>query len=457
MTDQKQVDLSKLKTPDYRGSVQNLYYLKKEEDVMVCETTSSGSVFDVGSIFSIPGSDLCRTAFRHAIYTRLHAPETWQAVGQTLQAEYGKREGLMNFLGTKPMGKIKPADDKQKKEDGLLAQFQSKGAPTHHLGMIDQTTGMVFKETFPSQISPFVLVEKFKIIKPTQVSYQSNHCWDYTPYKNQTGHVIPLENIVRFGITPSSSVYRKFLHLEEKQRRAFLKELGVDELPLWRSLPVPITDFTSKYEPDDRPLTCQEALLISGCSGEKFLEIIQMTLLGSLLVKQFFREMDLTLWDLKWEMAQKNDQLLFVDTIDTDSLRVTCTVTEDDGEMFVHFNKQSMRDYYKIMHSEWFEAVNLAKAAAVTHGVPFQEILKEGQKNGKYPKTPDVQEAFLKIQEKKFSVLLAQVLTPPHSDDTPSARLSRADQIQAIAREEVAFYKEAGVIHSFLAINGLRR
>ena len=181
-----------------------------------------------------------------------------------------------------------------------------------------------------------------------------------------------------------------------------------------------------------------------------------MVLLGSLFVKNFFKEMGLTLWDIKWEVAKKNGQLLFVDTIDTDSLRVTCTVQEDDSESFIHFNKQAMRDYYKLMHSDWFEAVQSAKATAATHAVSFQEILAEGQKNGKYPETPTIQEEFLNIQEKKFSVLQAQVLNPPDHNETAAARLSRAGDIQAIAQEEVNFYKNAGVFHSFLAINGLR-
>lgn len=457
MTDNKKVDLSQLNTPDYRGSVQNLYNLRDDDDVMVCETTSSGSVFDVGSIFSIPGSDICRAAFRHAIYTRLQSPEAWQSVNQTLQEEYGDKKRFLDLLGTKPTddtnGEKLPKTAAKK---SLLEQFQSRGAPTHHLGMIDKETGVVFEGAFPPNISPFVLVKKFDIIKPAPISYGSNHFWDYSPYRNQKKHVIPLESIVRLGITPSSSIYRKFLHLEEKQRRLYLKGLGVGELHLWRFFPVPIADFTSKYEPEDRSLSYQEALHISGCTGEKFLEIIQMILLGTLLVKYFLKEMDLTLWDIKWELAKEGEQLFFVDTIDTDSLRVTCTVMEDDGEMFVHFNKQAMRDYYKILHPDWFEAINSAKSAAASHGVSFQEILKEGQKTGKYPTTPNIQASFLKIQERKFDVLKSHVLTPPHRDEV-AVRLSRAEAIQSIAQEEVAFYKDAGLIHSFIALNGLRR
>ncbi|MBF0584259.1 MAG: hypothetical protein HQL80_08505, partial [Magnetococcales bacterium] len=225
---------------------------------------------------------------------------------------------------------------------------------------------------------------------------------------------------------------------------------------LWRFFPVPIADFTSKYEPEDRALSYQEALHISGCSGEQFLDLIRMTLLGTLLVQGVFKELSLTLWDIKWEVARKGSQLLFVDTIDTDSLRVTCTVTEDEHEMFVHFNKQAIRDYYKIMHADWIEAIKSSKAEAAAHGVSFHELLEAGQKSGSYPNTPVIQESFLKIQEKKFAVLLAHILGRSQQGDTAAARVERAQQVRAIAREEVDFYRQAGAIHSYLAINGLR-
>ena len=446
MMDQKKVDLSQLTTPAYQGSVQNLYYLREDEACMVCETTSSGSVFDVGSIYTIQGSDLCRAAFRHFIYTHLHSPEAWQAVGQRLQDTYGEKQRFLDFIHTK-------------RSDGqsLLEQFQSQGATTHHLGMIDQQTGLVYSDSFPPQVSPFVLVEKFAAIKPQPISYRSNHFWDYSPCKNQLRQVVPLENIVRFGLTSGSSLYQKFLHMNEGHRRHLLKEWGVEELPLWRFFPVPIADFTSKYEPIDRALSYQEALHISDCNGEQFLDLIRMTILGSLLVQGAFKEMGLTLWDIKWEIAKQDQQLLFVDTIDTDSLRVTRTVTEDEHELFVHFNKQAIRDYYKIMHSDWYEAIRSSKAEATTHGASFHDLLAEGQKTGKYPATPVIQEPFLKIQEQKFAVLLDYVLGKFQQGETASARIEREGTVQSIAQAEVEFYRQAGSIHSFLALNSLQR
>ena len=47
------VPLDALREPFYEGSVQRLYAIPGEPDYMVTETTAGGSVFDVGTIFSI--------------------------------------------------------------------------------------------------------------------------------------------------------------------------------------------------------------------------------------------------------------------------------------------------------------------------------------------------------------------------------------------------------------------
>jgi hypothetical protein len=64
-----------------------------------------------------------------------------------------------------------------------------------------------------------------------------------------------------------------------------------------------------------------------------------------------------------------------------------------------------MRDYYKIMHSDWLNAVNDAKKIAAQSGNPFTEILSEGQKNGTYAGTPVIDEQFHNLQKQKFEMI----------------------------------------------------
>ena len=76
----QKVPLESLKDPFYEGSVQRLYAIPEQPDYMVTETTAGGSVFDVGTIFSIEGSDVARAVFRHVLYSNLSKPETWEEV-----------------------------------------------------------------------------------------------------------------------------------------------------------------------------------------------------------------------------------------------------------------------------------------------------------------------------------------------------------------------------------------
>src|SRR3954469_6748728 len=106
---------SELGEPIYVGSVQRLYAVPDNEDLMVCETTNAGSVFDVGSIFDIPGSDVSRATFRHALYTRMGKPETWTKVRDALVADPQL-----------------PADFKADIQSGPLETMLREGARTHH-------------------------------------------------------------------------------------------------------------------------------------------------------------------------------------------------------------------------------------------------------------------------------------------------------------------------------------
>ncbi len=431
MQNEPVISLPRNGAPDYLGSVQELYFLKEYPDWMVCKTTPGGSVFDVGTIFSIPGSDLCRTAVRHKIYSLLGSTREWREIAGHIRGRYGRDGEYLDFLTR-----------------GILDEFAEGGAPTHHLGMIDRESGKIYRDGFPPSPSPYVLVKKYKVIKPARVTHFSNHLWDYSAYFGADGYVIPLENIVRFGITPGSSIYRKYLRMGEKEKEAFLDDLGLKEsLAPWTMFSKPLVDFTTKYEPEDRNISLQEALYISGCSGERFKDIIRMSILGSILVHRFFEQLGLLLWDLKWEIAKDGERLVFVDTIDTDSVRVTGRIEYRGRYYFVNFNKQSMRDYYKIMHPQWFEAVQSAKSEAARTGESFLDRLKAGQKRGYYPETPEVDGDFISIQEEKFDALILYLYGRASGPET-TARLTAA------GRKEIYYYESNNVLDQFAEING---
>ncbi|KJS15882.1 MAG: hypothetical protein VR69_11485 [Peptococcaceae bacterium BRH_c4b] len=432
MSDKIVIDSSKLSKPDYNGSVQKLYFLEDNPEWMVCKTMPGGSVFDVGTIFSIPNSDLCRTALRHKIYSLLESPDEWENIYNHICQEYERDKELLAFLS-----------------GGLLEEFRLRGANTHHLGMVDKDTGEVYRKSFPPNPSQYVLVRRYKIIKPSRISYFANHLWDYSEYCGADKFVIPLENIVRFGVTSGSSIYRKYMNMNDEERKNYLNELGLQQdLVPWTVFKNPIVDFTTKYEPEDRNLSLQEALFISGSNGNNLLNIIRMSILGAILVSEFFKKLGLFLWDLKWEIARDGDKLVFVDTIDTDSIRVTAKVDYKNKVYFVNFNKQAMRDYYKIMYPKWFEATKSAKALALKSGKSFLEHLKIGQAEGYYPETPQVDQRFIDIQEDKFKTLISYIYGHSALDHT-------IEKYNEIGQKEINYYDSNGVLDEYNKLNGI--
>jgi len=427
------VDLSRYakEKPVYNGSVQQLYHCSEYPEYMVCRTTSGGSVFDVGTIFSIPGSDTSRTAIRHSIYTLLGSKEEWAGIKKDLPGMFGENEEFLNFLHGR-----------------LLDRYAESGADTHHAGMIDGETGEVLGDSFPASPSPYVLVKKYNVMKPRRIRHFTNNLWDYSQFSNADRYVVPLENIVRFGVVPGSSVYRKYAGMSEKDRKCYLDELGLTgEMVPWLPFSVPTVDFTTKYEPEDRNLSLQEALYICGGGGETLLDIIRMSILGSVLVHRYFGRLGLFLWDLKWEIARDGDRLVFVDTIDTDSIRVTTEVIYRGRTFYVSINKQSMRDYYKIMHPKWFEATREAKKEAAVSGTSFLIHLKDGQDKGRYPVTPEVDGRFISLQEDKFNALVSYI----YGHHSAGATM---EKLKSIALKEIQYYEENGALEEYFRLNG---
>jgi phosphoribosylaminoimidazole-succinocarboxamide synthase len=379
------INLKNLQEPFYAGSVQNIYFLEQYPEYMVCETTTGGSVFDVGTIFHIKDSDIFRAALRHKIYTSIEKKEEWKR----------------------------------------LVGVEVENLETHHIGMIDAETGEVVKEDFPENISRFNLVKRYNVIKPKQIRFENLILWDYLEVYGKDKFVIPLENIVRLGITPSSSIYKKYLKLSDNEKKVFLKEYGVDFLEPWKFFNEPKVDFTTKYEPEDRALNYQEALHVSGLSGDFFIKLFNLTRLCAKFIKAFFKEIGLDLWDLKLEFAKHGDTLVLVDTIDTDSIRVTMDVDNN----YVHFNKQAIRDYYIKFYPEWIEAINEAKDKSKSTGEPFQKYLYE-----KFPEVPEIDDEFMNLQRRKLEIIFEFIT---NKIDSKIAK----EELLKVAKEEILKFR----------------
>lgn len=426
------IPLSALEEPFYEGSVQRLFAVPDDDSLMVTQTTSRGSVFDVGALFEIEGNDVNRALFRHVLYSSMGDAEKWKELRLAIEScpdvdtEY--RAELM---------------------EGALESCCENGARTHHAGMIDAVTGEVALSGVPENPSAYNVVRKYQILKPTRSEFLGAHLFDYAQFPHEDGFVVPLEYIVRFGITSASSVYRKYMAMDEGSRKAFEHELGASKpLEAWQYLEKPISDFTTKFEPEDRMISKQEALVTSGLSGDQFIDSGKMAVLGAWFVRRLVEPLGLLLWDIKWEFAKDGDDLVFVDTIDTDSFRGTLFTDFDGGRYVTHFNKQAMRDYFAIFHDDWIADIKTAKAQGQKEGVPFTELLQAGQAEGTYAATPEVDAEFLALQVEKMDTIRDYLLDKVEAHDA-------AEKLKLAGISEVEYYVTKGKKEAFGKINGI--
>ncbi|MBP6782616.1 MAG: hypothetical protein KA152_02430, partial [Verrucomicrobiales bacterium] len=183
-------------------------------------------------------------------------------------------------------------------------------------------------------------------------------------------------------------------------------------------------------------------------SGDQFADSGKLAVLGAWAVRHLVEEIGLLMWDIKWEFAKDGDDLVFVDTIDTDSIRVTMFIDVEGGRIATHYNKQAMRDYFALLHDDWIAGIKEAKALGQKAGVAFTEILKAGQATGQYALTPQVDPDFLALQVRKMGAI-RDYITGKDAADTVRGILAAA------GREEIAFYESRGVLGGLRKINGI--
>jgi hypothetical protein len=177
-------------------------------------------------------------------------------------------------------------------------------------------------------------------------------------------------------------------------------------------------------------------------------EVGKLSVLGAWVVRHLLEEIGLLLWDIKWEFAKDGDDLVFVDTIDTDSFRATMFL-EADGRRFVnHYNKQGVRDYFNIFHSDWISAIKEAKTLGAADGVAFTDILTAGQNSGEYPRTPEVPVDFVEIQTRKMDAIRDYMLGKIEAGAAKEA-------LTAAGQDELGYYQASGKLDDFAKLNAV--
>lgn len=430
----ERVDLSVLGVPEraHVGSVQTMYDLEIDGgEYLLMEAPDRGSVFDVGTVFEIPGSGRQRQTLRHRIFTRLMDPAAWRALGE---AELGKcfsdAARVRSLLGS-----------------ATFERLCAEGARTGHVGLVDRETGEVVRgET--DLWSDLVLMDRYPVVKPERVTIEGTPVYDYSRYFGAPRRIIALEHIVRLGNPGGSSLqsrYDRLARASAEQAEAFLAPFGMTgPLAAWSRLPNAAVEWSTKYEGYDRYLSRQEALLVAGVDAAKFNELVELLLLCTVQVHAFVSRTDLELWDLKWEVALDRGTVVVVDTMDHDSMRLTLRLAHEEvGPCVVHFNKQAVRDYFKIFHPEWHRALGEAKRRSDLQGSDaFKDVYWRGVESGEYPAPPELDAVFADLQSRKY----ACVTDGPEVDEDLSYRL---------AEEEVGYYVDRGRKDDFCLLNSV--
>ncbi|MBI3555142.1 MAG: hypothetical protein HY074_02615 [Deltaproteobacteria bacterium] len=304
----------------YEGSVKNLWEITA--DKLEFEYTDAYSVFDWGRMpdtLAHKGDALA--AIGAYFFKAVANPDSWKT------AQLRKSPWLAGFKGR--LRELLEAEISVLEREGLH----------HHL--LERTGTNKLRVQRVSAIGP---VEHQ--LGPQALYHYSGQGWE------KRVRLIPLEVVFRFGVPQGSS-------LIERLTPAYVAQLGLESLPLeGKKLDRPVIEFFSKLEGTDRFFTWEQALNYSGLTYANFEKLLARSMVLAVWLAGTFEGKGLELWDGKFEWALDDDQLMLVDSIGPDELRLLDPMTG------TQISKEFLRLFYR--KTEWFEAVKLAKSEAAT-------------------------------------------------------------------------------------------
>lgn len=244
--------------------------------------------------------------------------------------------------------------------------LKEKGIESHYIGLItDKGEQVSALEAISRGIAPTISRVKFaNRLLPQFV----NGKWDYSMFGQDdvTCYVHPIEFISRNSLPESSSVWRRV-----KKGQTTLGDLGLpadfkpgDKIPEELK---PILDYSTKFEPDDRYLSPEEARQLMNISKEEFEKINDITRKASNIMTSYAKSRGFTREDGKVEYVG----LKLVDAV--------CTWHEDrlTTPQGVGISKQRIRNKIKELNPEWYENIEESKEKAKAEGFEDFRVLMD--------------------------------------------------------------------------------
>jgi phosphoribosylaminoimidazole-succinocarboxamide synthase len=320
----------------YSGSVKDVYGVAGK-DPFVFQFSDRYSIFDWGEMpDAIPGKGEALAVMGDLFFRYLGRAEAWSS--WTIPDAYPKfwRDSFTS--------------------SALFARLRRSGLAHHSLGLVD-ADGRALPE---GALSNRLAVRALERPPATSAVVGGKLVWDYSAYAARPDRaLVPLEVVFRFGAPEGSS----FLARAEAMP-GYAKSFGFVEAPRAGELfPYPIVEFFTKLEPTDRFLTREEAASVAALRPGELDDLVALTTLVALRLRDVFGPLGLALWDGKFEFAfvpgESHRGFQLVDSIGPDELRLL-------GAGGVHFSKEYLRRVYR--GSPWYGAMEKAKKVAAERG-----------------------------------------------------------------------------------------
>lgn len=321
----------------YSGSVKDVYGVAGK-DPYIFDFSDRYSIFDWGEMPDLlPGKGEALATMGDLFFRQLARAATW--ADWQIPESYPKlwRDSLMSAP--------------------LWTELRRGGMAHHSLGLVDEAG-----RGLPAGSRAKRLAVK-AVARPAAPSsvVDGKVVFDYSAYASRPSDVlVPLEVVFRFGAPEGSSFLSRLQTIPR-----YAESFGFTEAVragAW--FPFPIVEFFTKLEPSDRFLTREEALAVGGLTTTELDDLVAMSLLLALRLRDQFAAVGLELWDGKFEFAFRPGEsgrrrFLLVDSIGPDELRLI-------GPGGVHFSKEFLRRIYR--PTPWFQAMEKAKKLAKERG-----------------------------------------------------------------------------------------
>ncbi len=226
----------------------------------------------------------------------------------------------------------------------FFEKAEEMGLKTHYLGIFDGKKLVRLDEV--EEPVGVMEVKLFRVIKPVK----RNGKYDYTPVKNaKNNYLIPLEVIYRNVLPEGSSVFKRL-----EKGTVTLEQLGLDHIPNpGEKLEKPIVEVSTKLESEDRYISWEEAMEISGLEERDVNKLKELTLKMNEKISREVEKIGIENLDGKFEFAvDENGEIVFVDAIGTpDECRFSFSG--------VQISKEVLRKYYR--KTDWYERIEKLK------------------------------------------------------------------------------------------------